>query len=210
MLSSAYFLFSSKSIGSTLVSKLSPKCAHPTVPSNLAEQPTKALRSELASRGLSCDHCDSHADLVEFVKRHWDAPRIAQWSNTQLRAAISDRALSCDDCTEKSDLVEFLREHWDEPIVPKKKKPARAAPASGKGFNPNAVLDDVRAAYAANGRDPDRPDEPADLSAAEQVMQKMQAQMDGNNGFFDASTLDLSGIKQDKKKKNKASAKTEL
>ena len=189
--------------------RISPTLCDTAVPSNLAEQPTKALRSELASRGLSCDHCDSHADLVAFVKTHWDAPRIAQWSNTQLRAAISDRDLSCDDCTEKSDLVEFLREHWDEPIVPKKKKPARAAPASGKGFNPNAVLDDVRAAYAANGRDPDRPDEPADLSAAEQVMQKMQEQMDGNNGFFDASTLDLSGIKQDKKKK-KASTKTEL
>jgi hypothetical protein len=182
-------------------------CACAAAPSSLADQPTKVLRSELASRGLSCDHCDSHADLVAFVKNHWDAPRIAQWSNTKLRAAISDRGLTCDDCTEKSDLVIFLREHWDEPIVPKRKPlpRVRAKPSSG-GFNPNAVLDNVKAAYAAEGRDPMMP---ADASAAEQFMQKMQEQMAGNDGFFDASTLDLSGITQ-KQKQEKGADKAEL
>ncbi len=165
----------------------------------------KNLRAELASRGLSCDTCDSRADLADFVRLHWDAPRIAQWSIKQLRAAISDRGLSCDDCTEKSEFVEFLGEHWKVPIVPKRKPSPSRAPSGA--FNPYAVLDDVKAAYAAEGRDPSAP---VDISAAEQVMQKMQEQMASNDGFFDASTLDLSGIKQNKKNEEKAADKTEL
>jgi hypothetical protein len=113
---------------------------------------------------------------------------MKDWTIKNLRSTISSLGITCESCKEKHDLVQFLYDNIYKTSFQRHSNPP----------NPDELLKRFRNSKS----------DPQHDSAADAIMRRMNEQMEANNGFFDASKLDLSGIKFNQGKKGRA--KSEL